>query len=787
MATNRGGERPHLFILIDALGWRLAERAAFLTELLPFRAALRTTLGYSSAAIPTLLTGLLPAEHGFWNLLFYAASGAPFSFLRLAPDVALRALDHRAGRRLLTGIGRRWLRLGPHFECCVAPRLLPYLQWGERGDLFAPGGLHPARSIFDDWQAAGLPARVFSYRQGRDADLIAAARQACRDGANPVFLYLSEFDHALHQAGAGPEAALPLARLAADLRGWLEEFIAAGGRVAVFSDHGMMPVGQHCDLSATIAELPLRQPRDYLAVYDSTMARFWVFNERARQRLSAALADLPYGRLLGADELRREGVYFADGRYGQLIFLLHPGWLFGRGDFNGRGWNPVAMHGYHPDHPDSDAFFASNEPPRARLRGLADVYWELRRPLEAAPPLVATPRPAARPLRAGSPRPRNVLYFSSALARGGAEEHLLGLLRGLDRSQFHPYLACPAALARALGEAIPNDVPVVPLRLRGPHHGGAALRLAARLRGWRIDVLHSHLFYASLFATPVGRAAGVAVLVETPHLREEWRKGWKGHFALDRAVSRAVDAHIAVSRANARYLLEVKGLAAEKIFVIENGIDLDRFTAPLPSPAPLRAALGLASRDPVLLVIGRLERQKGHPVLLRALPELRRRFPRLRLICLGEGSQRTALEREAGRLGVTGAVHFAGYQAAIEPWLALADVVVLPSWFEGLPLAALEALAAGRPLVATAVDGTSEIVRHERTGLLAPAGDSAALVAAIQRLLLAPAWAARLAREGRRSVFAHFDRRTQIARTQDLYWDLWRTRTGRALAAGRTA
>src|SRR5439155_23179940 len=121
-------------------------------------------------------------------------------------------------------------------------------------------------------------------------------------------------------------------------------------------------------------------------------------------------------------------------------------------------------------------------------------------------------------------------------------------------------------------------------------------------------------------------------------------------------------------------------------------------------------SLGFGDDDPVLVVIGRLEPQKGHRVLLLALPAIRHEFPGVRVVFVGEGGLKAELEQQVAGAGLTDAVRFVGRQSNVVDWLALADVTVLPSFYEGLPLAAIEALAAGRPIVATAVGGTPEVV-----------------------------------------------------------------------------
>src|SRR5882762_3059094 len=115
-------------------------------------------------------------------------------------------------------------------------------------------------------------------------------------------------------------------------------------------------------------------PDDYLAVFDSTMGRFWFFDERARREIVERLRSVPCGRILSDEELRQLGVLFDDRRYGEVIFLLHPGWLLSRSDFNGRGWKPVGMHGYHPEDHYSNAVFLSNRKPESVMCTIADVY-----------------------------------------------------------------------------------------------------------------------------------------------------------------------------------------------------------------------------------------------------------------------------------------------------------------------------------------------------------------------------------------------------------------------------
>jgi predicted AlkP superfamily pyrophosphatase or phosphodiesterase len=367
-----------MFVLIDALGWKYVENTRFLNDLLPWRRPLKTILGFSSGAIPTILTGLRPAEHGHWNLYYYDPSGSPFRWLRHFAFLPNGILEHRVTRKILKEMGRRVLGMGPLFECHVSPRLLPWFNWVEKRNIYSNGGIPGTASIFDRLAESAYPHRVYSYHDGPDAELLRRARQdIAPSGANFFFLYLCEMDAFLHRHCQDPDKVRhKLEWYGAELRKLLETAREVDGEAAltVFSDHGMTPVRHHFDLAAQINSLGFSMPSDYLAVYDSTMARFWFFNERARRNILAALRSVHCGKTLSDNELAGLGILFPDHRYGESIFLLNPTWVIGQSDFNGKGWSPRGMHGYHPDDPHSDGAFLSNRSPAEAVREIRDVY-----------------------------------------------------------------------------------------------------------------------------------------------------------------------------------------------------------------------------------------------------------------------------------------------------------------------------------------------------------------------------------------------------------------------------
>ncbi|MGB9513813.1 MAG: hypothetical protein WBU20_19170, partial [Candidatus Acidiferrum sp.] len=200
-ASPSAGSTPALSItvLIDALGWKYIEGRPFLNDWLPYRTPLRTVLGFSSGAIPTILTGEFPSQTGHWNLFYYDPSNSPFRWLRHFQFLPDRLLDNRVSRKLLQQLGRHFLGLGPLFSCAVSPKLLAHFNWVERRNIYAQQGITGAPSIFDQLAARGIPHCVYTYHRGDDAQLLRqAAQDVSSQAATFFFVYLSGMDEFLH-------------------------------------------------------------------------------------------------------------------------------------------------------------------------------------------------------------------------------------------------------------------------------------------------------------------------------------------------------------------------------------------------------------------------------------------------------------------------------------------------------------------------------------------------------------------------------------------------------------
>jgi hypothetical protein len=372
-----------IYVLVDALGWEILRGRPFLDDLLVERRWLTTILGYSSGAIPTLLSGMTPSEHGHWNLIYRDPERSPFRWTRPLARLPRPLVENRVSRRALKMVARRVSGYRGYFSLYDYPVAhLAEFDLTEKRDIYQPGGLDRP-SIFDDMRQAGVPYECYTYHAHTDAQILdLAPERAARSEARVLFLYLSGLDHHLHFHVHEPDSVTAtLAWYEAGLRRVWEAATRARAdvRLFVFSDHGMTPIRWTYDLRRDVQALGLRVQTDYLPAYDSTMARFWVWNERARHALTGLLTDHPCGRLLGPAELQRLGVWFEDGRYYHLLFLMKPGMLLSPSDMGTVRF--AGMHGYHPSEPTADAVLLATAPVDRAVEHITQVRGVMREDL----------------------------------------------------------------------------------------------------------------------------------------------------------------------------------------------------------------------------------------------------------------------------------------------------------------------------------------------------------------------------------------------------------------------
>ncbi|HEY7412125.1 MAG TPA: glycosyltransferase [Vicinamibacteria bacterium] len=359
-----------------------------------------------------------------------------------------------------------------------------------------------------------------------------------------------------------------------------------------------------------------------------------------------------------------------------------------------------------------------------------------------------------------------VLYVIWSLQAGGAERVVADLARGLDRARFRALVCCLDFKGR-LAEGLEADgIPVFALDKRGRGDARVLFRLVRLMRREGVQVVHTHLWTASFWGRLAAAVAGVPVVVVTEHNLDVWRGPLRT--LADRLLARGTDAFVFVSRPVEAFYRARLGRHGARGVVVHNGVDLAPFARP-PGAAEARARLGLPPAARVAGVVGRLEERKGHRFFLEAMARVVAADADAMGLVVGEGSQAEALRAQHGALALGDRVRLLGYRPDLAETLAAVDVFVLPSLMEGHPLAILEAMAAGKAVVATAVGGNGEAVEDGVTGVLVPPADAGALADAVGALLRDPARAARLGQEGRRRVEARFSLSAAVRANEELY------------------
>lgn len=343
-------------------------------------------------------------------------------------------------------------------------------------------------------------------------------------------------------------------------------------------------------------------------------------------------------------------------------------------------------------------------------------------------------------------------YLISELDRGGAELSLLRLARGLKGTPFEPVVYSLAGCGPVGGLIEAEGIKVVSLRLPDRPFAGI-VELVAGLRAARPSILHSFLFHANLVGRLAGRLVGVPHVISSVRVCEVDRP-WRA--AVDRLTQSCVDVEICVAEAVRTYTRRAAGIAPEKLVVIRNGVEAGA-TAPPRSPAGHRA-----------LTVAHLRAQKGVGDLVEAARRVRSAVPDATFTVVGRGDV-DAYRRCAQSMGVDGAVRFVGEVPDVASYLAEADLFVLPSWWEGLPNAVLEAMAAGLPVVATAVGGAQEPIVDGVTGRLVPPHAPEALARAVVEVMTDPARARAMGAAGRARAAAEFSVDRMVREHLDLY------------------
>lgn len=360
---------------------------------------------------------------------------------------------------------------------------------------------------------------------------------------------------------------------------------------------------------------------------------------------------------------------------------------------------------------------------------------------------------------------QRVLHLITELSTGGAQRALARLLSHLDCQRFVASVACLYNGDEAVAREIRSmGIPVTDLGMTAKYRWDAFWRLYRLLQGERPTILHTWMFHPNIPGRVLGRLAGVPIIINSERTMGQER-GWR--YALNRLTHPLADRITCVSEQVADFVVQRIGVPREKTVVIPNGVESEEFDD-LPTSEKARSALNLPPDKALVGTVTRLNEVKRVDVLLEASA----RLERTHTVIVGDGPERRGQEAMAHRLGLAARVHFVGQQLDVRPWLAALDVFALSSDWEGMSNALLEAMAAGLPVVATAVGGTPEVVVDGVTGILVPPRDPDALAEAILRLLRDPDLRRSMGQAARARIEQHFSIEETVRRTEELYTTL---------------
>ena len=370
-------EKLALFAFIDAFGYELLQREPFLDDLLPHKSPLGTVFGYSSTCDPTIITGLMPREHDHFSFFAYNPAKSPFGLCRFLSLLPKSITRRGRVRRLMSRLIKRLYGYTGYFQIYNMPfDKIALFEYTEKRDLYQEGGINSgARTIFDVLREKNVPFYLSEWWKSEEHNLAKLTAELKQGEIEFGYLYMAHMDAILHEHGStAPQVSAKIEWYDKQMRSLLDVAHDHYEKVNlyVFSDHGMTGCDKTCDLIPQIDALGLTFGKEYAAVYDSTMARFWFLSDQAEAAIRPVLEKEPLGDILSRETLHEWGCDFKNNRYGDLFFLMKPGVLLCP-SFMGET-HMAGMHGYAPDHKDSVAAFATNVALESPPQRLDDLY-----------------------------------------------------------------------------------------------------------------------------------------------------------------------------------------------------------------------------------------------------------------------------------------------------------------------------------------------------------------------------------------------------------------------------
>lgn len=345
-------------------------------------------------------------------------------------------------------------------------------------------------------------------------------------------------------------------------------------------------------------------------------------------------------------------------------------------------------------------------------------------------------------------RPLRVAFVISSMGVGGAETLLLNLVQSFDPERIEPHIFFLWERG-PLGEVAAETIPTFDHLLRNRIDVTVIPRMARVFRERRIDAVVTVCAGDKMFWGRLAAAwAGVPVILSALHAT-----GWPENLELlNRALTPLTSGFIAVADAHRRFLIERERLPAERVFVVRNGVDVDRFRFDPVARVQWRGRLGISAEASVVGIVAGLRPEKNHGLFVRCAAEVRRHLPAAHFIVAGDGPESATVRAAAGEFGLERHMHFLGLEKDVAGLLSAVDLLVLTSDNEASPVSILEAMSCDRPVVAPDVGSVGESVLDGETGFLAKAGDQEDMQTKWLDLLTHPVRAAEMGEAGRRHV-----------------------------------
>ncbi len=366
-------------------------------------------------------------------------------------------------------------------------------------------------------------------------------------------------------------------------------------------------------------------------------------------------------------------------------------------------------------------------------------------------------------------RKLKLIILTSVLDRRGGERMILKLALGLAPERYDVRVVCLRPQTPFLEEFEKRGVKVTVLGMKRYFQLRPLIELYRIFRRERPDLVHTHLYRDAIYGRVIARLAGVRGVISTLQNSYVWRS--RPQLFLDGLTSIFADRITAVSDAVKKFAIEREHMSPAKLVTVYNAIDHERFRVSPEERERVRRELGIAQDRIAIGSTGALTHQKGFEYLLQAVPAVIRAHPDVRFLIAGEGDLADELLRQRDRLGLQDQVTFLGFRSDIPELLSAFDIFVLPSLYEGLPVSLVEAMAAGRPIVTTDVDGNCEAIGPGDAGIAVEPANPTALAGALLQLIENPQLRRRMGLQGQRRVEKLFDVRAMVSRYEEIYLD----------------